>query len=408
MSVYSYKATDFSGKIVKGTVDADDEKKAAGKLQEMGYIPIRIAVSGGKVGISSGVSSDFSALFQRISTKDVMLFTQDLSALLEAGLPVDRSLAILTDLIENRKFRQTVREILKSVQGGVYLSDAMSQHPKAFSKFYVNMVRAGEVGGVLGTVLERLGSFLETSQELKDYIRSALVYPLFLLFVGGISVIILLIFVIPKFSVIFADMGQAIPLSTRILLGFSELLKSYWWLLLFGCGCGIAAFLRYAGTEAGRYRIDREKIRLPVLGDLIRKIEVARFSRTMGTLMGSGVPILRAIELVRDIIGNQIIAAAMDRVYDRVKEGERLSKPLEDTQVFPALAVQMITVGEESGRLDDMLLRVAQNYEKTVRNTVKRLISLLEPVMILLMGIVVGFIVISMLMAIFSMNEIPF
>jgi len=284
----------------------------------------------------------------------------------------------------------------------------MSVHPEAFSKFYVNMVRAGEAGGVLGTVLERLGEFLETSQELKDYIRSAMVYPLFLLFVGGISVIILLVFVIPKFSVIFADMRQAIPLSTRILLGMSSFLKSFWWLILPAAGGALFAFKRYADTPAGKQRLDRFSLRAPLTGDLIRKIEVARFSRTLGTLMGSGVPILRALELVRDIISNTVIAGALETVRERVKEGERLSKPLEDTQVFPSLAVQMITVGEESGKLDEMLVRVAQNYEKTVRNTVKRLISLLEPAMILVMGIVVGFIVISMLMAIFSMNEMPF
>ncbi|MEZ4524591.1 MAG: type II secretion system inner membrane protein GspF [Desulfobacterales bacterium] len=406
MSIYSYKATDLSGKIIKGTLDAGDEKTAVGKLQEMGYIPIRITQSGGQG--ASGISAGFSALFQRISTKDVMLFTQDLSALLEAGLPVDRSLSILTDVSENKKFANIIQEIRKSVQGGAYLSDAMSMHPDAFSKFYVNMVRAGEAGGVLGTVLERLGEFLETSQELKDYIRSALVYPLFLLFVGGISVIILLVFVIPKFSVIFADMGQAIPLSTRILLTMSNVLKSFWWLILPAAAGIVIAFRRYANTPAGRQRFDRFNLRAPMTGDLIRKIEVARFSRTLGTLMGSGVPILRALELVRDIISNTVIAESLETVRDRVKEGERLSKPLEDTQVFPSLAVQMITVGEESGKLDEMLVRVAQNYEKTVRNTVKRLISLLEPAMILVMGLVVGFIVISMLTAIFSMNEMPF
>jgi len=407
MSVYSYKATDLSGKIIKGTLDAGDEKTAVGKLQEMGYIPIRIAQSGG-IQKASGISAGFSALFQRISTKDVMVFTQDLSTLLEAGLPVDRSLSILTDVSENEKFATVIQEIRKSVQGGAYLSDAMSMHPAVFSKFYVNMVRAGEAGGVLGTVLERLGEFLETSQELKEYIRSALVYPLFLLFVGGISVIILLVFVIPKFSVIFADMGQAIPLSTRILLTMSNILKSFWWLILPAAGGIVIAFRRYANTPAGRQRLDRCNLRVPLIGDLIRKIEVARFARTLGTLMGNGVPILRALELVRDIISNTVIAGALETVRERVKEGERLSKPLEDTQVFPSLAVQMITVGEESGKLDEMLVRVAQNYEKNVRNTVKRLISLLEPAMILVMGLVVGFIVISMLTAIFSMNEMPF
>ena len=249
---------------------------------------------------------------------------------------------------------------------------------------------------------------MESSQDLKDYIKSAMVYPLFLVFVGGISIIILLTFVLPKFSIIFSDMGQAIPLSTRFLLGFSEIIKSYWWILIGGTGGVIYFVRRYITQPSGRLKLDRYKISLPVLGDLIKKIEVARFARTLGTLTESRVPILQALRLVKDIIGNQIIARSMETVYDKVKEGEKLSKPLSETGTFPSLAIQMIMVGEETGRLDVMLLRVAENYEKMVRSMVKKFISLLEPAMILIMGLVVGFIVISMLMAIFSMNEMPF
>ncbi|GBC60187.1 type II secretion system protein GspF [Desulfonema ishimotonii] len=409
MTVFSYKASDFSGKVVKGTLEAGGEKDAVGKLQEMGYIPIRVTASGAKQGISDAdVSGGLTSLFSRVATKDVMLFTQDLSALLEAGLPIDRALTILLDVIEKDRFRGIVRDILRSVQSGAYLSDAMAQHPNAFSDFYVNMVRAGEAGGVLENVLDRLGIFLETSQELKEYITSALIYPIFLVCVGGASIIILMTFVIPKFSMIFSDLGASIPASTQILLGFSGALRDYWWVFLL-TGSGLLLFYRwYAGTPAGRQRIDRYKLRLPVAGDLIRKVEVARFARTLGTLVKSGVPILQALKLVREIIGNTLIAGEMARVYERVKEGDRLSRPLEETGIFPGLAVQMITVGEESGRLDEMLLRVADNYEKVVRNLIKRFVSILEPAMILIMGLVIGFIVISMLMAIFSMNDMPF
>ena len=274
--------------------------------------------------------------------------------------------------------------------------------------FNVSMVRAGEAGGVLESVLSRLGEFLESAQELKDYIKSAMVYPVFLVGVGGLSIIILLTFVIPKFSIIFSDMGQTIPLSTQFLLGISHLLQSYWWAILAVLGGGYYFLRKYLNTPAGRLKFDRKKMKFPVVGDLIKKIEVARFARTLGTLTKSGVPILQALTLVKDILENRVISAAMENVYTRVKEGDRLSKPLRDTGIFPPLAIQMITVGEETGRLDRMLLRVAESYEKMVRNTVKRLISLLEPTMILLMGLVVGFVVVSMLMAVFSMNEMPF
>ena len=409
MPTYFYKATDSSGKVVNGSIEAEAEKGVVAELHNMGFIPIRIALSKGNgKRLDVDISKQITSLFKGVSGKDILAFTQDLATLLESGLPVDRALSILIDAAEKEKVKEVVADILKTVQGGGYLSDAMAKHPKAFSRFYVNMVRAGEAGGVLEAVLGRLGSFLESSQDLKDYIKSAMVYPLFLVFVGGISIIILLTFVIPKFSVIFSDMGQAIPFTTRFLLGLSEVLRAYWWVILGGAGAIFFFLKRYFNTRAGRLRLDRNKLSFPIAGELVKKIEVARFARTLGTLTKSGVPILQALVLVKDIIGNRVIAKSMEEVYERVKEGDRLSKPLSDSGIFPSLAIQMITVGEETGRLDTMLLRVAENYEKMVRDTVKRFISLLEPAMILAMGLVVGFVVISMLMAIFSMNEMPF
>ncbi len=409
MSEYAYKATDRSGKVVKGILDAGDEKSVASELHEMGYIPIRIRTAEKKAGkLGYNFSDSLLSIFNRVSTKDVLLFTQDLSSLLEAGLPIDRSLSILIDVAEKEKFKEIIRDVLKNVQGGSYLSDALAKYPRIFSKFYVNMVRAGEAGGVLEDVLDRLGEFLENSQDLKEYLQSALVYPLFLVFVGGISIIILMTFVIPKFSIIFSDLGQSIPASTRLLLGLSEIFRHYWWVVI-AVAAAICFFLRrYAKTVKGRLKIDYYKINLPVAGELVKKIEVARFARTLGTLTRSGVPILEAITLVKGIIGNRVVAGTMGKIHERVKEGDRLSKPLSEVGIFPSLAIQMIIVGEETGRLDEMLLKVADNYEKVVRNMVKRFISFLEPAMILVMGLVVGFIVISMLMAIFSMNEMPF
>lgn len=409
MSTYVYKAADSSGKVVSGTMEAEEERGVVAELQNMGFIPIRVALARGNGRrLNVDISGQILSVFKGVSTKDVMIFTQDLSVLLEAGLPLDRALSILKDAAEKEGFKQVVGDMLKTVQGGGYLSDALAKHPRVFSTLYVNMVRAGEAGGVLEAVLGRLGTFLENSQDLKDYIKSALVYPVFLVLVGGVSIIILLTFVLPKFSIIFGDMGQAIPLTTRFLLGLSHILRDYWWVILGGLGAACFFFRRYLGTPGGRLKLDQTKISLPVAGDLVKKIEVARFARTLGTLTKSGVPILQALSLVKDVMGNQVIARSMEEVYDRVKEGERLSKPLHDMGIFPSLAIQMITVGEETGRLDSMLLRVAENYEKVVRNLVKRFISLLEPAMILAMGLVVGFIVISMLMAIFSMNDMPF
>ena len=409
MPSYSYKATDSSGKVVKGILEATEERKVVAGLQDMGYIPIRISLTErGQRRLDLELSKNIISIFKRISAKDVVNFTQDLSTLLEAGLPADKALSTLIDVTEKEKFKEAIKDVLKTVQEGSYLSDALAKHPRVFSTFYVNMVRAGEAGGVLDAVLGRLGVFLESSQDLRDYIKSAMVYPIFLVFVGGISIIILLTFVIPKFSIIFSDMGQTIPLATQFLLWFSEILRTYWIVIFGGFGAVYFFLRRYIRTTAGRLKLDQYKINLPVGGELIKKIEVARFARTLGTLTKGGVPILQALNMVKEIIGNKVIARSLEKIYERVKEGERLAKPLAEAGIFPLLAIQMITVGEETGKLDKMLLRVAETYEKVVRNMVKRFISFLEPAMILAMGLVVGFIVISMLMAIFSMSEMPF
>jgi len=336
------------------------------------------------------------------------MFTLDLHALLQAGLPVDKALSLLINVAEKEKFKDVISAILKSVQSGNSLSEALATYPKIFPMLYTNMVKAGETGGVLPAVLERLGTFLENSQDLKDYIKSAMVYPLFLVFVGGISIIIMLAFVVPKFAIIFSDLGQAMPFSTQLLLGISHGLRDYWWLIIAVIGTIIYLSKKYVQTPKGRLKTDRMKVNSPVIGTLVKSVEAARFTRTLGTLINSGVPILQALRLVQEIITNQLIAGELETVYHRVKEGDNLSSPLLSADVFPPLAVQMIAVGEETGKLDEMLLRVAENYEKTVRNMIKRFVNLLEPVMILGMGLMVGFIVISMLLAVFSMNEVPF
>lgn len=409
MALYAYKAADTSGKVVRGTLEAGDEKGVAGRLQDMGYIPIDIRESG-KRPVKQTVKKPGARLsiLSRVSQRDVMRFTIDLSALLSAGLPIDKALGLQAEVTEKEKFKAVVTDILKSVQGGAYLSDAMARHPGAFSDFYINMVRAGEAGGVLEAVLERLGVFLESAQDLRDEIKSALYYPAFLVLVSGISIIVLMTFVLPKFSVIFSGIGGALPVSTKILLGTSEFLIGYWWAVLAGIAACAIGFQHYANTPAGRTRIDGLKLSLPVVSGMVRHVETARFARTLGTLIRSGVPILQALELVKQVMTNKIVSAALKKVHERVKEGDRLSAPLKSSGVFPPLATHMIKVGEESGRLGDMLLQVAENYEKIVRTMIKRFVGLLEPAMILIMGLMVGFIVISMLTAIFSINELPF
>ena len=406
MPEYVYRAADPLGKVIEGVMEANEERLVISQLQAQGFIPISVRLPAQARRFSLQLSTFFP--FRKVSHKDVMTFTQQLSTLVGAGLPLDRSLYILTELTENREFKAIIENVHKSVRGGSSFADALAKHPRCFSKLYVNMVRAGEAGGVLELILARLAEFLETSQELKEYITSAMVYPILLVLVGGGAIAILLTFVIPKFATIFSDMGQTLPLSTRFLLALSGGIRDYWWAILAVFGLIYWGVKTYINTTEGRLKWDGLKLKLVVVKTLVQKVEVARFTRTMGTLLRSGVPILTAITIVREIIGNRIIANSLSGVHDGVKEGEGMAKPLKRYRFFPSLAIHMITVGEETGKLDEMLLKVADTYDKDVRNTVKRFVSLLEPLMILIMGIVVGFIVISMLMAIFSVNDMPF
>ena len=409
MTQFSYKAADQNGKIVTGTEDAPDEKGVAAVLQARGYIPIRIT-SNAKASSRLALKWDkpVFGFLKKVSDKDILRFSEDLASLLGAGLTLDRSLQVLRAAADKPALKSLLSDVLKAVEKGGYLSDALADHPREFSQFYVNMVKAGEAGGFLDLILERISIYLRDIKDLKDYIVSAMIYPLFLICVGGISILILLTYVIPKFAVIFADLGQAIPLSTQLLLGTAAFFQKYVLLLPAVFAALIFFWRRFAGTAAGRYRVDSVLASLPVAGGFIQELETARFALTLGTLIKSGVPILGSLALAQGVIRNRVIADSLDFIRERVREGEVLSKPLADTERFPQLASQMITVGEETGRLDEMLFKIGDIYEKKVRSFIKRAMSLMEPVVILTMGILVGFIVISMLMAIFSMNDLPF
>jgi general secretion pathway protein F len=385
-------------------MDGKDEENIVQNLHQLGYIPIRI-ISTQEKGPSLRLSS---FLPKRVGVKNLLTFTQELSTLISAGLPLDRSLSILGSLTENERLGETVKDVLKRIEGGNSLAEALGNHPRIFPKLYVNMVKAGETGGFLEVILSRLAQYLQSTKEIRDYLISVMIYPLILTIVSGVSIAILVTFVIPRFAKIFSDMGQAIPLSTQIMLSISHSVIDYWWI-----GLGIIAMLYlglkiYKQDEERLLSWDKFKLRWVAVGDLIKKVEVARFSRTLGTLLQSGVSILPALNLVKEISQNRVISRSIAHVHDRLREGKAISKSLEEAEVFPPLAVHMIGVGEETGKLDEMLVKVAETYEENVRNSVKRFVSLLEPLIILIMGTVVGFIVISMLLAIFSINEIPF
>jgi len=397
MPNFSYKASDIAGKVVLGNIDAKDKSAVIERLRDSRLYPVKIEeVKGNK-------SWDIS--FEHVSGKDIMLFTQQLASLLNAGLSLDRSFTVLVELIESNKLAEIAKETQKSIQGGSSFADALGKYPKQFSRLYINMVRAGESGGVLEPVMERLASFLESSQALKEEITSAMIYPLLLSLVAASAVTILLTFVIPKFSELFSGMGKTLPMSTEILMSISAFVKIYWWVFILAAASLYGGFKYFVSKEEGRLIWDGFLLRVPMIGGLIQKIEVARFSRTLGTLINSGVPILTGLNIVREVIGNRLMGESMREIASGIREGEGISEPLKETKLFPPLALHMISIGEETGNLDSMLLKIADRFDSDVRSTVKRLISLLEPAMILIMGGLVAFIVVSMLMAIFSINE---
>ncbi len=396
MGIFSYRATTIEGAIVEGVMEAVDEKDVAERLKNSGVIPLSIASP--KEGFGK-------RLFVRKSRGDILTFTTELSSLLGAGLPLDRSLNILSEITESSEMKNIIKSVLKSIREGSSFSDALQKHPRVFPKLYVNMIRAGEAGGVLDVVLDKLNEFLESARELKDHVFSAMIYPIILLFTGGASIVVLLTWVLPKFSVIFSEMHTQLPASTRMIIGFSEAIASYWWIFLVCIAGGVVIFRNYVKSPQGRFQWDSFKLRL--MGDVIRKIETARFARTLGTLLRSGVPLLQALHNSKDIINNQVIAASIDTVSRGAKEGKGIAAPLAAANVLPALALSMIKVGEETGQLDTMLLKVAVTYEKSLRIAIKRFISLMEPALILGMGLIIGFIVLSMLMAIFSITNLP-
>ena len=405
MSSFSYRAITVEGKVIESSMEAADEGTVSSKLQEMGLMPVHI----GSAGRESVFSRDMEWPWKssKVQTKDVLIFTQELRTLTHAGFPLDRCLAIVAQLSENPVMSAIVRDVLKEVKTGKSFSEGLAKYPEVFPKVYVSMVKAGEAGGALDEILGRLTSFMEASEELRSHIVGALIYPSLLALVGIFSVVVLTVFVVPRFVTIFGDMGVELPLPMMILNGVSHAFSGFWWLilaLLFAVGYSIK---RFRDSEEGRLKWDRKMLGIPVLGNVLRKVEVARFARTLGMLLRGGAPLLQSMAIVREIIGNQSIAKMIEPIRSGIKRGEGIAQPMRQSGVFPPLAMHLVEVGEESGRLDDMLIQVADTYDVEVRNGVQRLISFFEPAIILLMGVVIGTIVVSMLLAIFSINEVP-
>lgn len=408
MPAYAYRASTREGRIVEGQMDAAGEAAVVASLRSQGFIPLAIR-AGGAAG-AGRFSFDFrlrlpSRRRRRVRGRDLMVFTGELATLLKAGLPLDRSLSSLSTLSENPTLQSVVSQVLAKVQEGRSLSQALGEHPQVFPPLYINMIRAGEAGGVVEGVLERLAEYLERSEKTRDEIRSAMVYPLVLATTAGVAITIMLTVVLPRFATIFTDLGTAMPTSTRMVMAVSDFIKAYWWAIAIAGGGAVVGLRRYLATPAGRDRYDRLSLKAPIFGDLVSKLQVARFARTLGTMLKSGVPLIQALEIVRAVVANSVIARSLIVVQREVSEGKGLSGPLEKAGVFPPLALQMVGVGEETGRLDDMLLVVSEHYDREVSNAVARTMSLMGPLVLVVMGIVTGFIVWAMMSAVFSVNE---
>ena len=401
MPVFLYRAADRGGHTIDGVMEAPDARAVIERLHKESYFPVRVSPHAERKAWPTLGG-------RRVRQRDLLALTQQLATLFEAGLPLDRALVILQELAPSAKVGEIMTDLLRSVRGGSSLSDALAKHhPRPFSRLYINMVRAGEKGGVLEVALRRLAEFLESRAAFTEAIVSALAYPLVITTVGAGAVVFLLTFVIPRFATIFADLHQAIPLPTQILMAVSASVQSYWWIGVLAVLAVILGWRLWTGTPEGRLQWDRLLLRTPRVGPLTMKVETARFLRTLGTMLKSGVPVLGALAVVGDMMSNQIVARSVQRLADSVKRGGTVASGMREHGQFPALAVHMVRVGEETGRLEDMLLKAAETLEGDVRTDLKRMIGLLEPAVILAMGVLVAFIVVAMLLAIFSINDIP-
>lgn len=405
MPLYTFKAVNREGATVEEEREATDETSLLLSLQAEGLLPIRIQPAG---------SNPFAFLrpgrkASRISHKQISLFTRELLTLLQAGLPLDRALGVLLELTAGEPaFNAMIGKILDKVKGGAQLSDALSAQGPVFSRFYLNLIRAGEAGGALDVVLDRLTQYLDNSKELRDTVTTAMIYPAILVVMAVGSLLLLLTFVVPQFTEMFDSAGKELPVPTQIVVGAADAVRAYWWAMV-PLVMGVSAWIRYQrGDPVRRLVWDGWMLKLPLFGDLILKFQVASFSRTLATLLANGVPLLAALSIVKETLDNRLVAQKLDHAINSLKEGGGLTAPLMEAQLFPTLAMQMIKLGEESAQLPEMLDRVATTYDKEIKISIQRLLALLEPVLIVGLGLMIGGIIISILMAILSVNDLAF
>ena len=405
MPVYEYTALDKGGKSLSGIIDADSAMAARHKLRGTGIYPVDVKETFARRRDQASAPASFSALFRGVKAAELSATTRQLAILLAAGVPLVSALEGMIAQIENSTFKRILAQVKESVNEGNSLAFSLAQHPKIFSQIYVNMVRAGEASGSLDVVLDRLAEFSEHQQTLRGRFRSALAYPIFMACVATLILFFLITFIMPNIMKIFSEMQQTLPTATVLLMGFSHFLKSYWWMIFLAAVAGVFLLKQFKKSAKGQYLWDEMKIRLPLLGPINRKMALARFGRTLGSLLQSGVPLLAALEIVRNIVNNLPIAQVIEKTADDIQEGKTLSAPLSQSRWFPSIMVQMITVGEQSGELEKMLNKIADIYEGEVESQIMAMTSMLEPFMILIMGVFVGFIVISILLPIFEMSQ---
>jgi type IV pilus assembly protein PilC len=400
---FQYKVKDKAGKLVEGSLEAENAQLVVSKLRSMGYVPIEIQQQSG---VNVHRELKLPGLSDRVKLKDVAVFSRQFATMINSGLSLLRSLYILAEQTESKALAEIVNQVRMDVERGSSLSQALSKHPKAFNRLYVSMVRAGEVGGALDSVLMRLAETIEKQVELRRKVKSAMTYPTVVAILVLLIVTAMLLFVIPMFQDIYKQLGGKLPAPTQMLINISKICRQFWYLIFLAEGGGAFAFRRWINSEEGRKRWDAIKLRVPVFGKLVRKTALARFSRTLAALVRSGVPILEALEIVAETSGNYVVAEAVRDTQAAVKRGDPLSKRLEVHAVFPPMVVQMMAVGEETGALDEMLDKIADFYDQEVEATVDALTSLIEPLLIVVMGVCVGGMIISLYLPMFNIIKL--
>ena len=407
MPVYQYVGIDQKGKRASGMVDADSERAARFKLRRQGVFPTTLAPQGSASAPQKvGLNFDVSKFLNRVKVKDVAVMTRQLSSLLNAGIPLVESLEALTEQIDNERLKAILTEVREEVVAGAKLSDSLGKHPSVFGDLYVNMINAGEASGTLDVVLMRLADFTEGQAALRSKVIGAMVYPVIMTIVGFALLSMLLIYVVPKVTQIFEDMNEALPLPTRLLMSVSGMLQNYWYLVLLGIPVVIFLIKRLLKTPKGRTWWDAKSLKIPLFGKLQLMIIVSRFARTLATLLSSGVPLMNAMDITRNLVTNTKLRKVIETTRDEVREGANMADPLMKSGAFPPIVTRMIAVGERTGELEKMLERVADNYDTEVDTTVSTLTTILEPVMILVMAGVVSFVVMSILLPILKMNQL--